>query len=67
LLIETIGADRCLFGAEAPGVGSPIDPETGRCMDDIAPIIQGFDWLSDGEKKMILADNAIRLFNLKTQ
>lgn len=64
LLFETIGADRCLFGAEAPGVGSSINPDTGRCMDDIAPIIQGFDWLSADEKQMIFSDNTIRLFNL---
>ncbi len=64
LLFETVGADRCLFGAEAPGVGSPINPETGRCMDDIAPIIKGFDWLSDEEKQMIFSGNAIKLFKL---
>src|SRR5262249_13638365 len=28
LLIETVGPDRCLFGAECPGVGSSIDPDT---------------------------------------
>ena len=67
LLFETVGADRCLFGAEAPGVGSPINPETGRCMDDIAPIIQGFDWLSDEEKQMIFSGNTIKLFKLNIE
>ena len=64
LLIQTVGADRCLFGAECPGVGSTVDPETGRTRDDIAPFIQGFDWLSDAEKKDIFSGNAQRVFGL---
>jgi len=35
-------------------------------MDDIAPIIAGFSWLSDGDKKLIFEDNARRVFNLST-
>jgi len=33
-------------------------------MDHIAPIIAGFDWLSDAQKKMIFEDNARRVFRL---
>jgi 4-oxalmesaconate hydratase len=65
LLIKTVGADRCLYGAECPGVGSTMDPETGRTRDDIVPFIQGFDWLTETEKADILAGNAKRLFGLK--
>jgi OH-DDVA meta-cleavage compound hydrolase len=64
LLIKTVGADRCLFGAECPGVGSTVDPQTGRTRDDIAPLIRGFDWLSDADKQAIFAGNARRLFGL---
>jgi OH-DDVA meta-cleavage compound hydrolase len=64
LLIETVGAKQCLFGSECPGVGSKVIPETGDCMDHIAPIIAGFDWLSGDEKKMIFEDNARALFRL---
>lgn len=64
LLIKTVGADRCLFGAECPGVGSAVDPEMGRTLDDIAPHIQGFGWLSEDEKTMIFSGNAKRLFKL---
>lgn len=64
LLIKTVGADRCLFGAECPGVGSTINPETGRTMDDIKPYIEGFDWLSAEEKHMIFEGNARRIFKL---
>ncbi|HVO94273.1 MAG TPA: amidohydrolase family protein [Terriglobales bacterium] len=65
LLIKTVGADRCLFGAECPGVGSTVNPKTGRTMDDIKPYIEGFDWLSGAEKKAIFEDNAKRVFGLK--
>jgi Amidohydrolase len=30
LLIKTVGVDRCLFGTEYPGLGSSVDPATGR-------------------------------------
>jgi 4-oxalmesaconate hydratase len=65
LLIKTVGSDRCLFGAECPGVGSTVDPATGRTRDDIAPLIQNFDWLSDEEKKGIFETNAKTVFGLK--
>ena len=64
LLIKTVGADRCLFATECPGTGSSTNPETGRYMDDIAPMIKGFDWLSAADKKLILEDNARKLFKL---
>lgn len=64
LLIETIGPEHCLFGTECPGVGSSINPDTGETMDDIAPYIERFDWLSAADKKSIFEDNVRRLFRL---
>lgn len=64
LLIESFGAERCLFGAECPGVGSAVNPDTGKTMDDIAPHIQSFEWLSAAQKQLIFEGNARRLFNL---
>jgi 4-oxalmesaconate hydratase len=65
LLIKTVGADNCLFGAECPGVGSAIDPHTDRTLDDIAPFILGFDWLSQADKDKIMFGNAQKLFKLE--
>lgn len=65
LLIKTVGADRCLFGSECPGVGSTIDPSTGRLRDDVRPVIESFDWLSADEKRMIFEGNARHVFGLK--
>ena len=64
LLIKTVGADRCLFGAECPGVGSTIDPRTGRTRDDVKPMIDGFDWLSAEDKHAIFEGNARKVFGL---
>jgi OH-DDVA meta-cleavage compound hydrolase len=64
LLIKTVGPERCLFGAECPGVGSGINPDTGKTFDNIVPIIEKFDWLTSAQKKLIFEDNARRLFHL---
>ena len=64
LLIKTVGADRCLFGTERPGIGTVKDPRTGRWMDDTRHFIEGFDWLSDADKTRIFEDNARQVFKL---
>lgn len=63
-LIKLFGPEKCLFGTEYPGLGSIIDPKTGRCMDDLAWFIEAADWLTETEKQLILCDNAKRVFNL---
>jgi len=66
LLIKTVGADRCLFGTERPGVGTVKDPRTGKWLDETQHLIEAFDWLSAAEKKMIFEDNAKQVFKIKT-
>jgi OH-DDVA meta-cleavage compound hydrolase len=64
LLFKTVGPDRCLFGTERPGVGTVKDPKTGKWLDETRHIIEGFEWLSSAEKKMIFEDNAKKVFKL---
>ncbi|MFO1401586.1 MAG: amidohydrolase family protein [Steroidobacteraceae bacterium] len=64
LLIKTMGAERCLFGAECPGVGSTIDKATGRTLDDVRPMIDNIEWLDAAQKQAIFEGNARRLFKL---
>jgi len=64
LLIKTVGADRCLFGTERPGVGTVKDPRTGRWLDETRFLIEAFDWLSAADKKLIFEDNAKKVFKL---
>ncbi|MGW4830290.1 amidohydrolase family protein [Amycolatopsis japonica] len=68
LLLRTVGPDRVVFGTEKPGSGSAKNPDTGRDFDDIKPVIEGFDFLSDTDKKAVLSDNARLVFpRLKAQ
>jgi OH-DDVA meta-cleavage compound hydrolase len=64
LLFETVGPDRCLFGAECPGVGSSVNPDTGKTYDDIVPVIKAMPDLSDADKQAIFEGNARKLFKL---
>ncbi len=64
LLLKVVGPERALFGAECPGVGSKIDPATGREMDDIAPYFHEIDFLTDADREMIFSSNAKRVFKL---
>ena len=64
LLIKTMGVERCLFGTECPGVGSSVDPESGRSMDNVRPMIDKIEWLSAEEKQKIFCDNARAVFKL---
>ena len=50
LLIKTVGADRCMFGTERPGVGTVKDPRTNRWLDETRYIIEDFEWLSGADK-----------------
>jgi OH-DDVA meta-cleavage compound hydrolase len=64
LLFKTVGADRCMFGTERPGVGTVKDPKTGKWLDETRHIIESFEWLSAAEKKMIFEDTAKKVFKI---
>jgi len=56
-LFATVGSDRCLFGTEAPGTGSVVDPKTGRGFDDLRPLIEDIPALSPNERDAIFSAN----------
>jgi 4-oxalmesaconate hydratase len=64
LLIKTMGHERCLFGAECPGVGSTINPKTGKTFDDVKPMIDSFEWLNTAQRQAIYEGNARKLFGI---
>ena len=64
LLFKTVGADRCMFGTERPGVGTVKDPKTGKWLDETRHIIEGFEWLTAAEKKMIFEDTARKVYKI---
>jgi predicted TIM-barrel fold metal-dependent hydrolase len=62
LLFKVVGVDRCLFGSDKPANGSVKDPETGRSLNDIKPMIDDIAWLSAAERRAIYEDNARAVF-----
>lgn len=64
LLLKTVGVDRCLFGTEKPGTGTPINPKTGYAFDDVHRSIENIGWLSDADRRALFAGNAQSLFKL---
>jgi len=67
LLLRTVGSDRVLFGTERPGSGTSMNPATGRDFDDVKPVIESFEFLTEGDRAAVLELNARRVFpRLKT-
>lgn len=62
LLFKICKPDRCMFGTEKPGSGSAKDPNTGKWLDDLKPVIEGISFLSQEDKRMIFEENARRVF-----
>lgn len=63
-LVKVVGAERCLFGTETPGMGMARRPD-GRSYDNVEDYIRGIGWLSEADRQRIFSENAIRLFKLK--
>jgi 4-oxalmesaconate hydratase len=62
LLFRVVGPSRCLFGTERPGTGAPVDPHTGRSLDDLRPVIESLERLSDADRELVFETNARRLY-----
>ncbi len=63
LLIKVVGADRVLFGTDKPANGSVKDPVTNRVLNDVKPLINQINWLSDEDKSAIFEGNARKLYS----
>ncbi len=60
--IQQKGVSQMLFGTEAPGSGGAKRQDTGRPGDDLVPVIDSLEFLSDDDKKNIFHDNPRRVF-----
>jgi predicted TIM-barrel fold metal-dependent hydrolase len=63
LLLKIVGVDRCVFGAEMPGAATVQDPDTGRWMDDVKPLVDAIDWLTPEDKNRLFSENALALYS----
>ena len=57
-----LGADNCMFGTERPGTGTVGDPETGRDFDDLKPVIESIDFLSDEDRQKIFEGTCRKVY-----
>jgi predicted TIM-barrel fold metal-dependent hydrolase len=63
--IKQRGVDRMVFGTEVPGGGtSSLNPWTGKVADDLVPVIEAMEFLSDEDRLKILNGNVYRYFPL---
>ena len=63
LLLKVAGTDNVLFGTEKPGTGSSRDPISGRDYDDMKPVIESIEWLTDAQKADIFECNCRRVYS----
>jgi predicted TIM-barrel fold metal-dependent hydrolase len=59
--IQQRGVGQMCFGTEAPGSGRAVRPETGRTSDDLVPVIDKFDFLSQEDKHTIFHANPVKV------
>ncbi|OLL31015.1 amidohydrolase [Burkholderia sp. SRS-W-2-2016] len=62
LLLKVAGTDNVMFGTEKPGTGSARDPISGRDYDDMKPVIESIEWLSEEQRKNIFECNCTRVY-----
>ncbi|MBC8740892.1 amidohydrolase [Paraburkholderia sp. UCT31] len=62
LLLKVAGTDNVMFGTEKPGTGSARDPVSGRDYDDMKPVIESIEWLTDEQRKNIFECNCTRVY-----
>lgn len=60
--IKQRGVSQMCFGTEAPGSGGAVRPETGRTSDDLVPVIEGFEFLSEADRVQIFNGNPAKVF-----
>jgi 4-oxalmesaconate hydratase len=63
LLFKVVGPDRVLFATEKPGTGSAVDPTTGLDFDDLKPVIESIDFLTEQDKRNVFECNCTRLYS----
>jgi len=56
------GVDQMLFGTEVPGSGGAPRPESGRPADDLVPVIDKLEILSEQDKIKVFHENPKRVF-----
>ena len=62
MLFDVCGADRCMFATHHPGVGTTVDPRTGRLFGDLKPVIEALPHLTSVDRANIFEKTARSVF-----
>lgn len=62
LLLKVAGIDNVLFASEMIGAVNAIDPLTGRYFDDIKPIVDNIDWLTEEQRTKLFEGNVLKVY-----
>ena len=70
LTIKQWGVNNIAFGTEAPGSGGAVRQDSdhvskvnvGKTSDDLLPVIDSLDFLSEDDKKTIVNTNPLKVF-----
>jgi predicted TIM-barrel fold metal-dependent hydrolase len=62
LLLQVCGVGRCLFGSDSPGIGSVINPATGRPLNDVKSMIDSVGWLTADDRMALFDGNVRKVF-----
>jgi predicted TIM-barrel fold metal-dependent hydrolase len=61
LAIDAFGIERCMWGTGYPGYHR-VEHGWPTLADELKLVREGFDWLTDAERKLLLGDNAARVW-----
>lgn len=62
MLFRKMGTRNVLFGSEMFGTAKAVDPQTGRTFDDIVPLIEQSQVLTESDKEDVFWRNALRVY-----
>ena len=64
LAIEAFGIERCLWGTGYPGYHR-VEHGWPTLADELKLVREGFDWLSDRDRALLLGDNAAKVWGFR--
>lgn len=65
MAIDAWGIERCMWGTGYPGYHR-VEHGWPTLADELKLVTEGFDWLNDAEKALLLGDNAAKVWGFET-
>ena len=62
MLLRKVGVDNVFFATEMFGAINAIDPQTGRNFEEIMPLVDSIDWLTDEDRHKLFEGNVRKVY-----